>query len=62
VRKASGGGPCLDDIAIEGCKATAMRGMDELPLAAACDLRLLLVQPERLVLGWQDNADAELGV
>jgi hypothetical protein len=51
----------LDDVALEACKATAMRGLDELPIEGASDLRLVAVGPERLVFGWQDNADAELG-
>ena len=51
----------LDDVAVEACKATAMRGSDELPFSAASDLRLLVAQKDRLVFAWQDNADAELG-
>ena len=51
----------LDDVAVEACKAAAMRGLDELPTAGAADLRLIAVEKDRLVFGWQDNADAELG-
>ena len=51
----------LDDIAVEACKATAMRGSEDLSFPAAADLRLLMAQKDRLVFAWQDNADAELG-
>jgi hypothetical protein len=51
----------LDDVAIEACKAAAMRVQPELPFSGEADLRLVAVKGDRLVLAWIDPADGEAG-
>jgi len=51
------GGNGLDDVAIEACKATAMRNTPDLPFSGDFDLRLVDVQGDKLVFGWVNPAD-----
>lgn len=51
----------LDDIAVEACKATVMRGVKGLPVAAEADLRLADVDGERLVFAWLRSYDGAEG-
>jgi len=51
----------LDDVAIEACKAAAMRVQSELPFSGDADLRLVAVKGDRLVLAWINPADGEAG-
>jgi hypothetical protein len=51
----------LDDIAIEACKAVAMRSRADLPFGADADLRLVAVTDDRLVMGWVRSADNASG-
>ena len=51
----------LDDVAVEACKAAAMRAQAELPFSGEADLRLVAVDPGRLVLAWVNPADNAMG-
>lgn len=51
----------LDDVAIEGCKATAMRNSAELPFSGDADLRLVDVKDDKLVFAWVNPADNTTG-
>lgn len=51
----------LEDIAVEGCKAAAMRSQDELPFSGEADLRLVDVKDGRLLLAWTNPADNATG-
>lgn len=48
----------LDDVAVEACKATAMRAQAELPVSEA-GLRLVDVKGQQLVFAWVNPADNE---
>jgi hypothetical protein len=51
----------LDDVAVEGCKATAMRNQAEIPFSGDADLRLVAVEGDRLVFAWVNPADNSTG-
>jgi hypothetical protein len=51
----------LDDVVVEACKAAVMRGSRELPFNAGIDLRLLNLNGDKLVMGWQRAADGTIG-
>ncbi len=51
----------LDDVAVEACKAAAMRNSAKLSLSGDADLRLLAVEGDRLVFGWVNPADNSTG-
>ena len=51
----------LDDVVVEACKAAVMRSSRELPFNAETDLRLLNLNGDKLVMGWQRAADGTLG-
>lgn len=51
----------LDDIAIEACKATAMRNSADLPFSGDADLRLVDVKDDKLVFAWVNPADNTAG-
>ncbi|MGZ5155355.1 MAG: CpXC domain-containing protein [Caldimonas sp.] len=51
----------LDDVAIEGCKATAMRNSAEVPFSGDADLRLVDVKADKLVFAWVNPADNTTG-
>ena len=51
----------LDDIAIEGCKATVMRNSADLPFSGDADLRLVDVKDDKLVFAWVNPADNTTG-
>src|SRR6185369_543785 len=51
----------LDDVVVEACKAAVMRGSRELPFNAETDLRLLNLNGDKLVMGWQRAADGTIG-
>ena len=51
----------LDDIAIEACKATAMRNSADLPFSGDADLRLVDVKDDKLVFAWVNPADNTTG-
>lgn len=55
------GGNGLDDLAIEACKATAMRNTAELPFSGDADLRLVDVKDDKLVFAWVNPADNTTG-
>ena len=51
----------LDDVAIEACKAAAMRNQKEVPFSGDADLRLVAVEGDRLVFAWVNPADNSTG-
>ncbi|MEO7057655.1 MAG: CpXC domain-containing protein [Caldimonas sp.] len=51
----------LDDIAVEACKAAAMRAQTELQFSAEADLRLIDVKDGKLLLAWVNPADNSVG-
>ncbi|MEP7301088.1 MAG: CpXC domain-containing protein [Caldimonas sp.] len=51
----------LDDVAVEACKATAMRNAAELSTSGDADLRLVEVKGDRLVFAWVNPADNSTG-
>lgn len=55
------GANALDDIAIEACKATAMRNTADLPFSGDADLRLVDVKDDKLVFAWVNPADNTTG-
>lgn len=59
--KVLAGGNGLDDIAIEACKATAMRNTADLPFSGDADLRLIDVKDDKLVFAWVNPADNTTG-
>ena len=51
----------LDDVALEACKAAAMRIKGDIPLAGDVDLRLVEAGSDRLMLSWIRSADNAMG-
>lgn len=51
----------LDDVAVEACKAAAMRAQAELQFSAEADLRLVDVKDDQLLLAWINPADNSTG-
>ena len=51
----------LDDVAVEACKAAAMRSQKELQFSSEADLRLVGVKGDKLLLAWINPADSTVG-
>jgi hypothetical protein len=51
----------LDDVAVEACKAAAMRSLEDLPFSGEADLRLVDVKDGKLLLAWTNPADNAMG-
>lgn len=51
----------LDDVAVEACKAAAMRSQKELQFSAEADLRLVDVKGDKLLLAWINPSDNTVG-
>ena len=51
----------LDDVAVEACKAAAMRNSAEVPFSGEADLRLVDVKDDKLVFAWVNPADNTTG-